>query len=156
MVRALVYRPRIILPHHVRAFAGFTVQPLALRHPLLFKPPVRMMPFPVGPGKQIPVWQGQAPAYEDDSPSAAEAVNSLVLAMQLATQGPYGEKYWDTEAVKDGIESAIEAADAAGAVVLPPLWWTKAISTTRQQSTLYQAVWFARIGLLRISLLDGT
>ena len=115
MVRALVYRPRIILPHHVRAFAGFTVQPLALRHPLLFKPPVRMMPFPVGPGKQIPVWQGQAPAYADDSPSAAEAVNSLVLAMQLATQGPYGEKYWDTEAVKDGIESAIEAANAAGA-----------------------------------------
>lgn len=95
--------------------AGFAVQPLALRCPTPFKPPVRM-PFPVNrpPRKNWPS-DFPPPVYSDDPPSAADAVSSLGLAMENGTTGPYKTKYTDDESTRSAVERAIEVADAAGA-----------------------------------------
>ena len=84
------------------------------------KPPAIMMPFPVGPKPPRVVLPKDftPPAYKEDSPGAADAVNSLIEAMRTATVGPYKNKFWKTEdnaAATEAILSAIEAADAAGA-----------------------------------------
>ena len=106
--------PFIRCVRNVCASAGFAVQPLALRSPTVFKPVVRMMPFPVNRP-----WTGtwpsgfSTPAYTDDPPSAVEAANSLTLALQTASCGTYKMTYTKDEAARDAIERAIEAADAA-------------------------------------------
>ena len=90
------------------------MQPLALRCRIPDKTPV-CMPFPVGPRPPRPKWTlAPPPVYNEDPPSAAEAVDSLILALRNGMAGPYKTKYADTKSADEAIELALVQADAAG------------------------------------------
>ena len=106
----------VFVVHTVRVSAGFAVQPLALRKTALSKTSLQMMPFPVNrpPRKNWPS-DFPTPVYKDDPPSAADAVNILILAMQNGMAGAYKTMFTTDEARRTAIARAIESADAAGA-----------------------------------------